>query len=212
MVYSSCCGRHWKHSIRIIRSWLNSCPRLLLSRSFLIIYRQYFSQLFFFRLDMIFSQRGLRRFQSSRINAVWLCLLPTSTGLLLGSLFGHEDGGDMFIRNIGWFSPGYMLLYHRRLTSPMSSLSTKEGPKTETRLLLNILWHDAWKPEYRSQNRWPLLRNGSVNRLQAAMEVLLSYNDGDGVLCWIRSGLYNENQRPTEESELRKSLEMAVND
>jgi hypothetical protein len=31
------------------------------------------------------------------------CLLHT--GFMLGSLFGHEDGGDMFIRNVGRLSP-----------------------------------------------------------------------------------------------------------
>jgi hypothetical protein len=33
---------------------------------------------------------------------------------LLGLFFGPEDGGDMFLRNIGWHSPDYTALYHRR--------------------------------------------------------------------------------------------------
>jgi hypothetical protein len=32
---------------------------------------------------------------------------------LLG-LFDPEDGGDMFLRNVSWFSPGYKALYPRR--------------------------------------------------------------------------------------------------
>jgi hypothetical protein len=28
------------------------------------------------------------------------CLLPDSTGFLLGFLFDHEDGGDIFLQNL----------------------------------------------------------------------------------------------------------------
>jgi hypothetical protein len=34
-------------------------------------------------------------------------------GILLG-LFGREDGGDMFFRNVGWLPTGYTALYPRR--------------------------------------------------------------------------------------------------
>jgi hypothetical protein len=30
-----------------------------------------------------------------------LSLTPASTGFLLGVLFDHDDGGDMFLRNVG---------------------------------------------------------------------------------------------------------------
>jgi hypothetical protein len=39
------------------------------------------------------------------------CLLHAS--FLLGLLFNHEDGGDMFLRNIGWLSTDYAALYPR---------------------------------------------------------------------------------------------------
>jgi hypothetical protein len=45
-----------------------------------------------------------------------LSLLPTFSGFLLDLLFDHEDGGDLFFRNIG-LSP-YMAL---KPTSPHSS-------------------------------------------------------------------------------------------
>jgi hypothetical protein len=35
------------------------------------------------------------------------------SGTFLG-LFGPEDGGDMFLRNVGWLSTDYMALYPRR--------------------------------------------------------------------------------------------------
>jgi hypothetical protein len=33
---------------------------------------------------------------------------------LLGLLFDPDDGGDMFLRNVGWLSEDYKALYHRR--------------------------------------------------------------------------------------------------
>jgi hypothetical protein len=35
-------------------------------------------------------------------------------GFLLGLFFYPEDGGNMFLQNISWFSVGYMALYPRR--------------------------------------------------------------------------------------------------
>jgi hypothetical protein len=32
---------------------------------------------------------------------------------LLHLLFNPEDGGDMFLQNVGWLSIGYILLYPR---------------------------------------------------------------------------------------------------
>jgi hypothetical protein len=37
--------------------------------------------------------------------------------LLLGLLFDLEDGGEMFLRNIGWLSADYTELHPRRWTS-----------------------------------------------------------------------------------------------
>jgi hypothetical protein len=35
-------------------------------------------------------------------------------GILLGLFFNLEDGGNIFLRNVGWLSMGYMALYLRR--------------------------------------------------------------------------------------------------
>jgi hypothetical protein len=69
-------------------------------------------------------------------------------------------------------------------------------------LILNILWHDAWKPEQMSQIRRSLLANHSVNRFprQQINKQQLRY-------CWAlkietvfsvasASRLYNEDPRP----------------
>jgi hypothetical protein len=42
-----------------------------------------------------------------------LSCLPVSDGLLLGLLFDHEYGGDIFFRN-AWLSPSYTALPFRR--------------------------------------------------------------------------------------------------
>jgi hypothetical protein len=38
-------------------------------------------------------------------------------GFLLDLFFDHEDGGDMFLRNVGWLSMDYTALYPRRYNS-----------------------------------------------------------------------------------------------
>jgi hypothetical protein len=43
------------------------------------------------------------------------CLLHD--GFLLSLIFDLEDGGDMFLRNVGRLSPEYKALYPRRLNS-----------------------------------------------------------------------------------------------
>jgi hypothetical protein len=42
---------------------------------------------------------------------------PIHAALLTGSLFENEDG-DMFLRNVGLLSIGYIALYSRRQNSP----------------------------------------------------------------------------------------------
>jgi hypothetical protein len=39
-------------------------------------------------------------------------------GVLLGSHFYIEDGGDMFLRHVGGLPPNYVALQDRRLQSP----------------------------------------------------------------------------------------------
>jgi hypothetical protein len=44
------------------------------------------------------------------------CLLHAC--FLLGLFFGPEDGGDMFLRNVDWFSTAYTALHSRTYNSP----------------------------------------------------------------------------------------------
>jgi hypothetical protein len=48
------------------------------------------------------------------------------------------------------------------------------------------MWHDAWKPVWTFIDRQLLGKHvPAVTNKQATIEVLLSYNDGNGVFCWI---------------------------
>jgi hypothetical protein len=38
-------------------------------------------------------------------------------GFLLGLLVDPDDGGDVFLRNVGWLSTGYIAFYPRRHNS-----------------------------------------------------------------------------------------------
>jgi hypothetical protein len=56
----------------------------------------------------------------------WPSLPPDSAGFLLGLLFNHEVGGEMFLRNV-WLSPNYMALqssssYYSRLRLQFSGM------------------------------------------------------------------------------------------
>jgi hypothetical protein len=60
---------------------------------------------------------------------------------VLGIFFDPEDGGDMFLRNVGWLSADYMALYHRRYNS---SYSPVWGPRILQILYIpNISRNDA---------------------------------------------------------------------
>jgi hypothetical protein len=47
----------------------------------------------------------------------WKQVASLHTGFLLGLVFHPEDGGDMFLRNVGWFLTGNTALYPRRYYS-----------------------------------------------------------------------------------------------
>jgi hypothetical protein len=51
-----------------------------------------------------------------------LCLLLFYASFLLPILFDPEEGGDMFLRNVGWLATDYLALYPRRHNSLCSSL------------------------------------------------------------------------------------------
>jgi hypothetical protein len=50
------------------------------------------------------------------IGVLWagLSLLPASACFLLDLFFDPEDGGEMFLQNIGWLSMDYTALYPKR--------------------------------------------------------------------------------------------------
>jgi hypothetical protein len=65
-----------------------------------------------FARNILSSSSGSKNEPSNKL-AVELSLPPASAGLLLGLLFGPEDGGDMYLRNI-LLSSNYMALRPRR--------------------------------------------------------------------------------------------------
>jgi hypothetical protein len=56
---------------------------------------------------------------SSKLLLLPIALLATcfDSGFLLCLFFYPEDGGDMFLRNVGWLSTDYTALYPRRQDS-----------------------------------------------------------------------------------------------
>jgi hypothetical protein len=68
------------------------------------------------------------------VSRALLCLL--NAGFVLGLLFSPEDGGDIFLWNISWLSPGYTAVYTRRQTSCSHCC---ENFKSSS-VLLQILW------------------------------------------------------------------------
>jgi hypothetical protein len=42
------------------------------------------------------------------------CYSMLRAGFLLGLLFSPDNGGDLFLRNVGWLSTDYMALHPRR--------------------------------------------------------------------------------------------------
>jgi hypothetical protein len=61
------------------------------------------------------------------------------SGFLLDLLLSSEDGADMFVQNIGWLSPGYIMLYPRRYNSSELSLI---NPFTVMRAQI-LLWKNT---------------------------------------------------------------------
>jgi hypothetical protein len=74
------------------------------------------------------------------------CLLPAFTLVfLLGLFFVREDGGDMFLRNVGWLSTDYMPLY------PMRQ-NTSQPPLWELQSWMNFHRSALYRPTLRSLN------------------------------------------------------------
>lgn len=59
------------------------------------------------------------------------CLLSASWWFLAFLHLGHENGGNMFLRNVGWISPDYTALYPRRqlfIDTAVRTLNTPSIP------------------------------------------------------------------------------------
>jgi hypothetical protein len=56
-------------------------------------------------------------------------------GFFLDLLFNTEDGGNMFLWNVGWLSPDYRALYLRRQNSSLQPLREHQILQIRTRLL-----------------------------------------------------------------------------
>jgi hypothetical protein len=72
---------------------------------------------------------------------IYACLLP-------GLLFNPEDGGDMFLRNVGWLSPEYMAVHHRRCNSSYARRSF-----ISTEISLQFLLKSSYKLRHLRQRK-----------------------------------------------------------
>jgi hypothetical protein len=66
--------------------------------------------------------------------------------LLLGSFFYLEDGGDMFLRNVGWYSTDYTTSYPRKHNFLTAAVRTSDHTgfvssikKLDTRSIIIII-------------------------------------------------------------------------
>jgi hypothetical protein len=66
------------------------------------------------------------------------CLLHAS--FLLGILFNPEDGGDMFLRNVGWFSTDYIAIYPRTLENKTFGMRIPVASKPYINICAQLQW------------------------------------------------------------------------
>jgi hypothetical protein len=95
---------------------------------------------------------GYEKFYLLGCITVWAVeIQPT---FLFGLFFDHEDGGDMFLRNLGWISTFYTALYHRRqnmfpaeqiMPMTQSWIVAQNITLTSTDFMWNVLcWHGEY--------------------------------------------------------------------
>jgi hypothetical protein len=95
------------HSLKSYIFWdITPCSPLKINRRFGRIYRLHFQC----RMNHVKNQHEAGSKQSS-------VSFFLHAGSLFGLLFDPKDGGDMYLRNVGWYSTDYTALYSRRFLS-----------------------------------------------------------------------------------------------
>jgi hypothetical protein len=107
------------------------------------------------------------------------------SGVMLGLFFHHEDGGDIFLKNVGLLPKNYTVLHPRRENSSFSVLlgylKTRSMALIIQRRILLLLVNNKKKGKWTGCGRkrsWPSLRNYPeicLGRMQMFVRILIQF-------------------------------------